>query len=225
MYKGIRLFLDTADTQQWEQWLPTGLFYGVTTNPLLLERSQVICSVEQLKALANQAFALKAKEVQLQTWGTTVDSLVKTGKLLAAIDERVVVKVPITKIGTEAASKLIAEGIRVTLTGVYAIHQVLIATALGADYVAPYLGRINDLGRNGREDLVAMQQANTGVGGATRILVASIRSIDDIVLLATQGLDTFTFSPLIATAFFEVTATNQAATDFERAAHRLELNS
>lgn len=225
MYKGIRLFLDTADTQQWEQWLPTGLFYGVTTNPLLLERSQVICSVEQLKALANQAFALKAKEVQLQTWGTTVDSLVKTGKLLAAIDERVVVKVPITKIGTEAASKLIAEGIRVTLTGVYAIHQVLIAAALGADYAAPYLGRINDLGRNGREDLVAMQQANAGVGGATRILVASIRSIDDIVLLATQGLDTFTFSPLIATAFFEVTATNQAATDFERAAHRLEPNS
>lgn len=225
MHKGIRLFLDTADTQQWEHWLPTGLFYGVTTNPLLLERSQVTCSVERLKALANQAFALKAKEVQLQTWGTTVDSLVKTGKLLAEIDERVVVKVPITKIGTEAASKLIAEGIRVTLTGVYAIHQVLIATALGADYVAPYLGRINDLGRNGLEDLAAMQLANVGVGGTTRILVASIRSVDDIVLLAGQGLDTFTFSPLIATAFFDVTATNQAATDFEEAARRLEPNN
>jgi transaldolase len=220
-YKGIRLFLDTADTQQWEQWLPTGLFYGVTTNPLLLERSQVTCSVEQLKALANQAFALKAKEVQLQTWGTTVDSLVKTGELLAAINERVVVKVPITKIGTEAASKLITEGIRVTLTGVYAIHQVLIATALGADYVAPYLGRIIDLGRNGREDLVAMQRASAGVGSATRILVASIRSVDDIVLLATQGLDTFTFSPLVAAALFEVTATNQAATDFEEAARKM----
>jgi Transaldolase/Fructose-6-phosphate aldolase len=58
---------------------------------------------------------------------------------------------------TEAASKLIAEGIRITLTGVYAVHQVLIAAALGADSVAPYLGRINDLGRNGRDDLVAMR--------------------------------------------------------------------
>ncbi|BDA67758.1 Transaldolase [Calothrix sp. PCC 7716] len=225
MHKGIRLFLDTADTQQWEHWLPTGLFYGVTTNPLLLERSQVTCSVERLKVLANQAFALKAKEVQLQTWGTTVDSLVKTGKLLAEIDKRVVVKAPITKVGTEAASKLIAEGIRVTLTGVYAIHQVLIAAASGADYVAPYLGRINDLGRNGLEDLAAMQLANVGVGGATRILVASIRSVDDIVLLATQGLNTFTFSPIIAEAFFEVTATNQAADDFEQAARRLEPNN
>lgn len=218
--QGIRLFLDTADTQQWEHWLPTGLFYGVTTNPLLLEQAQVTCSVSQLKAQARLAFALKAQELQLQTWGTTVDSLVKTGLLLAAIDERIVVKVPITKIGTEAAARLIAEGIRITLTGVYAIHQVLIAAALGADYVAPYLGRINDLGRNGREDLVAMQQAIAGVGSPTRILVASIRSVDDITLLATQRLDTFTFSPLVAAAFFDVTATNQAATDFDLAARR-----
>jgi Transaldolase len=128
----IRLFLDTADTTEWQNWLPTGLFYGVTTNPLLLEKSQVTCSVEQLKDLARQALNLGAKEVQLQTWGTSVDALVKTGELLAGISDCVVVKVPITKIGTEAASELIAQGIRITLTGVYAVHQVLIAAALGA---------------------------------------------------------------------------------------------
>jgi transaldolase len=161
------------------------------------------------------------KEVQLQTWGTSVDSLVNTGKLLAAIDNRVVVKVPITKVGTEAASRLIAQGIRITLTGVYAVHQALIAAALGADYAAPYLGRINDLRRNGRDDLVAMQRGIDGVGTATRILVASIRSVDDIAFLATQGVNTFTFSPAIAEAFFDVTATNQAAIDFEQAARRM----
>ncbi len=217
----IRLFLDTADTTEWQNWLPTGLFYGVTTNPLLLDKSQVTCSVEQLKDLARQALNLGAKEVQLQTWGTSVDALVKTGELLAGISDCVVVKVPITKIGTEAASELIAQGIRVTLTGVYAVHQVLIAAALGADYAAPYLGRINDLGRNGRDDLVAMQREIAGVGSATRILVASIRSVDDIAFLATQGLDTFTFREAIAEAFFDVTATNQAATDFEQAARRM----
>ncbi len=193
----------------------------MTTNPLLLERSQVTCSVEQLKDLARQAFNLGVKEVQLQTWGTSVEALVNTGKLLAAIDDRIVVKVPITKVGTEAASRLIAQGIRITLTGVYAVHQVVIAAALGADYAAPYLGRINDLGRNGRDDLVAMHRGIDGVGSATRILVASIRSVDDIAFLATQGVNTFTFSPAIAEAFFDVTATNQAATDFEQAARRM----
>lgn len=214
----IRLFLDTADTREWHNWLPTGLFYGVTTNPLLLEKAQVKCSVEVLKDLARQAFSLGAKEIQLQTWGTSVEVLVNTGKLLAAIDDRVVVKVPITKVGTQAASQLIADGIRITLTGVYAVHQVLIAAALGADYAAPYLGRINDIGRNGRDDLVAMQQAIAGVGSTTRILVASIRSVDDITFLATQGLDTFTFREATATAFFDVAATNQAAIEFEQAA-------
>ncbi|HEY9708950.1 MAG TPA: transaldolase family protein, partial [Oculatellaceae cyanobacterium] len=217
----IRLFLDTADTTPWQNWLPTGLFYGVTTNPLLLEKAQITCSVEQLKDLARQAFNLGAKEVQLQTWGTSVDALVKTGELLAAISPHIVVKVPITRIGAEAASQLIAQGIRITLTGVYAVHQVLIAAALGADYAAPYLGRINDLGRNGRDDLVAMQREIAGVGSATRILVASIRSVDDIAFLATQGLDTFTFSHAIAQEFFYVTATNQAASDFEQAARRM----
>lgn len=214
----IRLFLDTADTREWQNWLSTGLFYGVTTNPLLLEKAQVTCSVEVLKDLARQAFSLGAKEIQLQTWGTSVEALVNTGKRLAAIDDRVVVKVPITQVGTQAASQLIADGIRITLTGVYAVHQVLIAAALGADYAAPYLGRINDIGRNGRDDLVAMQQAIAGVGSTTRILVASIRSVDDITFLATQGLDTFTFREAIATAFFDVAATNQAAIEFEQAA-------
>ncbi|HEY9694289.1 MAG TPA: transaldolase family protein [Oculatellaceae cyanobacterium] len=216
---GIRLFLDTADTTQWQTWLPTGMFYGVTTNPLLLKRANVTCSVEQLKEIANQAFELGCQEVQLQTWGNTVDALVNTGKILAAIDDRIVVKVPITQLGTQAASQLIAEGIKITLTAVYAVHQILIAAALGAEYAAPYLGRINDLGRNGINDLVSMQQGLIGVGSKTRILVASIRNIEDIAFLTTQGLDTFTFSPAIAQAFFNVTATNQAATEFEQAAY------
>jgi transaldolase len=217
----IRLFLDSADSKQWQKWLPTGIFYGLTTNPLLLERAKVSCTVEQLKELARQGFNLGVKEIQLQTWGNSVEALVNTGKLLAAIDDHIVVKVPITQIGTEAASRLIAQGIRITLTGVYAVHQILIAAALAADYAAPYLGRINDLGRNGREDLVAMQRSILGVGSVTRILVASIRNVDDIAFLTTQGLDTFTFSPTIAAAVFDVTATHQATTDFEQAARRM----
>ncbi len=219
--KNIRLFLDSADIEQWQIWLPTGLFYGITTNPLLLERAEVPCTIQQLKHLTFQALSLGVQEIQLQTWGTTIDELVTTGKVLGTIDPCVVVKVPITQTGTIAAAQLIASGIRTTLTGVYAAHQVLIAAALGADYAAPYLGRIDDLGNNGREVLVAMQQAIAGVNSTTRILVASIRSVEDIVELTRQGLDTFTFSPAIAGKFFEVAATIQAAADFEQAARRM----
>ncbi len=221
----LRLCLDTAEVAEWQTWLPTGMFYGVTTNPLLLERAAVTCSIESLQKLTHQAFTLGAQEVQLQAWGTTVEALVQTGQQLAAIDERVIVKVPVTQVGTQAAAQLMASGARITLTGVYAVHQVLIAAALGAAYTAPYLGRINDLGRNGREDLVMMQRSLTGVCSPTRILVASIRSVEDIAFLASQGLDTFTFSPAIAAAFFDVDATTQAASDFEDAARRMSVSS
>ncbi|MEM9448356.1 MAG: transaldolase family protein [Cyanobacteria bacterium P01_E01_bin.6] len=112
--KELRLFLDTADVDQWKAWMPTGMFYGITSNPLLLERASVPCSIQGLTHLAHQAFALGAEEMQMQTWGNTVDDLVNTGRAIADIDQRVVVKVPITKTGTEAASQLITNGVRVT---------------------------------------------------------------------------------------------------------------
>jgi transaldolase len=214
----LRLFFDSADVRQWENWLPSGLFYGVTTNPLLLQKAQVPCRPAALEVLAGQAFTHGIHEIQLQTWGTTKAQQIDTAFALAAIDSRVVIKVPVTRTGTEVAACLINEGIRVTLTGVCAPHQVLTAAALGADYAAPYLGRINDMGRNGRQDLTDMKRAVSGVRSPCRVLTASIRSIDDITELTVRGLDTFTFSEGIAAEWFNVPATEQAAADFEAAA-------
>lgn len=217
----MHLFLDTADQSQWQRWLPLGVFDGITTNPTLLERSQVPCTIESLAALAQSGFDLGVQEIQMQTWGRETETLYKNGQALAKISDRIVVKVPITKAGCTAAAKLVAEGIRVTMTGVYARHQVLLATALGAEYAAPYLGRITDSGRNGQDDLAQMQQALNGVSSDMKLLVASIRDVEDIVFLARQGLDTFTVSDAIATQLFDVEVTLQAAETFEQAADKM----
>lgn len=217
----LRLMLDDADYNHWQQWLPLGLFYGVTTNPLLLEKAGVPCQVERLTDLATAAFELGAQEVQLQTWGDDEAQYVQVGKKLSAIDpERIVVKVPATQIGTAAAATLIRSGVRVTLTAVFTEHQALIAAAIGADYAAPYLGRIHDAGRNGCEVLTAMQQALDGINSPTRLLVASIRRVEDIAFLAAQRLNTFTISTAIAEQLFQVQATIDATIAFEQAALR-----
>lgn len=212
------LFLDTADIKAWDFWLSKGLFYGVTTNPTLLKRAHIPCTLDQLQELATAAFQRGAQEVHLQTWGTEVEDLVRRGTAIAAIDSRVVVKVPLTLTGTEAAAQLIQQGIRVTLTGVYAVHQALISAALKADYAAPYLGRMTDLGQDGRQDIISMQRGLNGVKSSTKLLVASIRSIKDITALTQQSLDTFTVSPVIAEQLFQVDATIDAALAFEKAA-------
>jgi transaldolase len=214
----LSLYLDTAEVTQWQTWLPTGLFHGVTCNPILLERAGIPCQLTTLETLAREAFQLGAQEVHLQAWGNTAAHLRRIGQELGKLDRRIVVKLPATQTGTTAAAALIHEGIPVTLTAIYAVHQVLIAAAIGASYAAPYLGRISDLGQDGRSVLATMQQALNGVGSSTRLLSASIRQIEDISVLAAQGVDTFTFSEVIAQAFFNVPATLSATDDFERAA-------
>jgi transaldolase len=216
----LRLYLDTADVSAWQQWLPTGIFYGVTTNPLLLERADIACTLNNLKMLSQKAFTLGAQEVQMQAWGPTVGDLVETGLQIAALDrkQRIVVKVPVTEAGCAAASQLVSAKVRVTVTAVYEVSQVILGTLLQAEYAAPYLGRINDLGRNGRAVLTEMQTM-TGLTSGPRLLVASIREVEDILALAHVGLRTFTISPAIAEALFKVSATLQATAEFERAAN------
>ena len=100
-----RFFLDTADVNEYKSLLPLGIFHGVTTNPTILQRSGVPCTVSAIKGLCSTAFQLGADEFMCQAWGGSADNLYTTGLLLRAIDpERVVVKLPITSSGVEAAA-------------------------------------------------------------------------------------------------------------------------
>jgi transaldolase len=210
----LRLLLDSADPADWDAWLPSGLFQGITTNPTLLRRAGQPCTLDALAALTARALALGAAELHLQAWGADLEAC---GRALAQLAPgRIWVKLPITRAGAAAARSLIAEGWPVTFTACYEPAQVLLAAALGADYIAPYLGRIGDLGRDGHGELVRMQRCVEGVGSTLRLLVASLRSPDDLARLAAEGLDTFTISPAIAAALFAVEPTEAAADQFER---------
>lgn len=213
----LRLFLDSADRDDWQTWLPTGLFHGVTTNPSLLRRAGVSCDWPSLAELCAQALAAGCRELHLQTWGSRAAVLVERGQALAALAPgQVVVKVPVTQEGAVAARALITAGIPVTFTACYEVQQVLVAAALGAGYIAPYLGRISDLGRNGRAEIIAMQQALQGLGSSTRLLVASVREPMELAALAAAGLNTFTISAAVARGLFSSAATAAAAEAFEQ---------
>jgi transaldolase len=166
--------------------------------------------------LAGQAWSLGAQELQLQAWGGSAGKLYSVGLDLAALDDRVVVKVPVTDAGVEAAGLLRRQGVRVTLTGVHTAHQALTAMAADAAYAAPYLGRMNDAGVSGRGEIVAMQQMVDALGSAMRLLVASVRSPDDLVALAGQGCDTFTIPPDVAAQLLAEPLAARAAAQFER---------
>ena len=215
---GLRFFLDTADRGAWREWLPLGFFHGVTTNPILLEAAGVACAPPVLETLARAAFDLGAGEIHMQTWGRSRDRYAAHGRVLAAIDRRVVVKAPTTVEGVAAATSLRREGVRLTMTAVYSAAQALVASALGADYAAPYLGRLNDAGRDGFGEIASIARSVKAHGAPMRILVASLRDPGDVVRLAAEGLDTFTFGPKLAAGFFADDLARAAVEAFETAA-------
>jgi transaldolase len=215
---GPRLFLDSADTGDWETWLPRGVFHGVTTNPLLLERAGQACTVASLAELARRALGLGAAEIHLQAWGAATAELEQRGRKLGGIDPRVVVKIPLTETGLPAARALVGAGHRVTLTALFDAGQALLAAAAGAAYAAPYLGRIDDAGGDGMGEVVTMHEILARTGSATRLLVASLRTAEQVVALARLGLDTFTIGAELASDLLASATTSAAVADFARAA-------
>lgn len=223
-----RIFLDTAGTNDWDELLPTGIFHGVTTNPTLLQRANVPCNIQSLHSLAQRALQM-TDEFMCQAWGESAQEMYQCGMALSQPSrDSIVVKVPVTLEGVQAAKLLVQGGVRVCLTACYNHKQALLAASVGAEYIAPYLGRMNDAGKDGVSECLKMQAITQGMQSDTRILVASIRDAQTMVDLAAKGMETFTFSPEVARELFVEPLTTQAARDFEQAAianaFALELN-
>ena len=220
---GLQLLLDSADPKVWEEWFPSGLFTGITTNPTLLRHAGIPCTVRRLADLAARAEQLGVKMLHLQSWGSDSHEFTDVGLELARLSTeklRIYIKLPVTRAGSEAATHLITSGLSVTFTACFEIEQILIAASLGAAYIAPYLGRINDQGRDGHAELVAMQACLDGMGSSCRLLAASLRNRRDLSRLAAQGLNTFTISATLASELFNVPATIAASKTFEQDACR-----
>jgi TalC/MipB family fructose-6-phosphate aldolase len=212
----VRLYLDTADRAAAEDLLRTGLFAGLTTNPTILQRSGL--GVADTPEIYEWAVAAGAREVFFQAWGEDADTLVERGQRLRELGPEVVVKVPASRAGAAACARLTAHGAPTLLTAVYAPGQVLVAAAAGATYIAPYLGRLNDAGRDGIAEVTAMQEVLAATGASTKILLASIRDVPSMVALARRGIDCFTIGPPVAEAFFAEHLTAAAVAAFEDAA-------
>jgi len=215
----ISLLLDNAEPSKWRRWFGSGIFHGITTNPTLIKKAGQQCSLSNLKYLTQEAQDIGYREIHIQTWGKSIEEIVSCGFSignLSTSETKIYVKIPITKTGVEAANILIKSGISITFTACYEAKQVLIAASVGASYIAPYLGRINDEGRNGTKEILEMKNILKGTASKCKILVASIRDYREINYLASNGLSTFTINSKIAEDLFCSNSTMKANEIFEK---------
>lgn len=221
MAKELKIYLDTFDIESWRSLMPTGLFYGITTNPLLAERAGLDYGAIDWDNVIEIASSLGAEELHIQVPDTSEEAF---GFALQRIEDahpyklKVVIKVPLTREGIALASALKGQGHDVLMTACYHAKQYLIAHQLGADFIAPYYGRMAEAGLDAKQHMLQMHAIGKSVSSDVKVLVASLRSIDQMVELAAEGLTHFTIAPAIAEALLTDELTQAAAAEFALAA-------
>lgn len=211
----MHLYLDTADVAELERLLPNPLVYGVTTNPTLMRRAGL--GWRGLPDFVRRVEDLGARAVQVQVRHPDAPPMLDDARRYLAWRGgiEVVVKVPATRAGFTAAAELAADGVAVTMTAVYESEQVLWSALVGARYAAPYLGRLDDAGRDGRAAVAEMEAVLRGYArGDLRLLVASVRSRDAFHDLLRIGVGAVTVPPGLFEALQDPAATMQAEAAF-----------
>ena len=220
----MRFFVDSAEPDAWDGLAREGWLHGATTNPLLLEKAGLACTHETAEHLVSRAEATGLAELQVQAWGGTTDAYVTCGIQLADLWDKLTVKLPATAAGFAAARILRGEGIPITLTACHTLRQFAAALALGLDYAAPYSGRRKEAGQDADRLLATMLDMRKAAERAgttpTRVLVASVRDVDQAEALLAAGHDTLTLPTAVATHLARDERSEAAAHDFEAAAGR-----
>lgn len=215
MTEDFHLYLDSADLAELRACLPHPVVHGVTTNPTLLLRAGI--GRAAVPVLLKRCIEWGARQVQAQVYSSEADGMLEDAHaLLPQFDAgQLVIKIPATRQGFDAGAKLIAQGVPVTWTAVYAPEQAHFAAQLGAAYAAPYLGRLEDSGVNGLAVIAQMQSLVARRPSAgTRLLVASIRSREAYLSLLGLGVGAITIPPRLFAELLDHPATLAAERGF-----------
>ena len=183
----MKIFLDTANLESIKMYNDMGLLDGITTNPSLLSKE----GGDPHKTMEEIVSIIKG-DVSLEVVATDYEGMMEEGRRLRKYGENVVVKCPMTADGLKACKALTAEGIPVNVTLVFSPNQALLAAKAGAKYVSPFIGRLDDVGKDGMLLIKEIKQIFSNYDFGTQILVASIRHPMHVVDAAKIGADVVT---------------------------------
>ncbi len=189
----MKLFLDTANLDEIRTIKRWGVLGGLTSNPTLIAKE----SPGDIETYMKELCAEVDGPVSLETTEKEPDAIHEEGLKLAAIAPNAVVKVAMTPAGLEAGKRLADEGVPINVTLTFSPAQAILAAEIGATYVSPFLGRLDDVGADGMHVLRDICEIYDAQGYETQVLAASLRHPMHVVEAAKLGAD-------VATMPFEV---------------------
>lgn len=183
----MKFFIDTANVDEIKEVNSWGIVDGVTTNPSLIakEGRNFEEVVKEITEIVDGP--ISAEVVSLESEG-----MISEARELAKIHENIIIKIPMTKEGLKAVSKLTKEGIKTNVTLVFTANQALMAAKAGATYVSPFIGRLDDISSEGMILIEDISRIFDIYGIKTEIIAASIRHPMHVVNCALSGADVAT---------------------------------
>jgi transaldolase len=190
----MKIFIDTANINEIKEAASMGLLDGVTTNPSLVAKEG-----KEFKTLLKEICSIVNGDISAEVIATDHESMLREGRELAKIDDKIVVKVPLIREGLKAVAQFKAEGIRTNVTLCFSPTQALLAAKAGAYILSPFVGRLDDISTNGMELISQIITIYRNYNFDTQVLVASVRHPLHVVDAALMGADiaTIPFNVLI----------------------------
>lgn len=207
-----KILIDSADIKKAREIERYYTIAGITTNPTILSKIEGTLE-NKLKEL--KEFTYGKYEVHVQTTESEVEKIVEEAKKLRDyFGESFYIKIPVTKSGLEAMKLCSKEDIRVTATAILTPMQALAAAKNGANYVAPYVNRMENVGKDAKEAILEI--SNLLIDYPTEILAASFKNVKQVQDILRCGAEAVTIAPEIIEASIWHPYTDKSVFDFEK---------
>ncbi len=187
----MKFFIDTANLAQIKEANDLGVLDGVTTNPSLMAKEGIKGRDQIMKHYVDICNIVDG-DVSAEVISTDFDGMVREGEELVKLHKNIVVKIPMIKEGVKALKYFSSKGIRTNCTLVFSAGQALLAAKAGANYVSPFIGRLDDVSTDGLQLISEIRLIYDNYGYETEILAASIRHAMHIINCAKLGADVAT---------------------------------
>ena len=210
----MELLLDTANLEAIRKYCDYYNIIGVTTNPSILSREKgpFFETCARIREIIGQE-----KQLHVQVTGRSCEEMLKEAEVITQrLGKDVYIKVPVMEEGVKAMKLMKARGLRVTATAVVSVQQAFLAGSVGADYVAPYVNRMENLNIDPYEAVARIREIFDNQGIATKILGASFKNTQQVMRIYEMGAEAVTVGPELLTTMCSNAVTDLWVENFEK---------
>lgn len=209
----MEFMLDTANLADIKKYAEIIPLAGVTSNPSIVKNEGKIVFFEHMKKI--REIIGKDCSLHVQVVAQDFDGMMADARaILANIDQEVYIKVPVNEEGLKVIKALKQEKIHVTATAIYTKFQAYLAIAAGADYIAPYFNRMENLNIDPREAIKEMALEIARTNSSTKILAASFKNVAQVNGALENGAQAATMGTDIISQAFSMPSIQKAVEDF-----------